>query len=130
MQITPVFAFDHCHEKYREAWEECFVKMHLGAVDASALTDHRWKPNYKPRAEDFVVDFTLAGRQSLLREGMPARLILFQTFYAAQADYDQVRKHLRLTEMGWVRHTDDIRKIVGRELMNREIFPPNRYFGR
>jgi hypothetical protein len=127
MNSTSVF--DSCWEAYKQCWSECYENGHLHAIDASAFKEHRWKPDRKARPEDFLADFCLAGSEALERRGAHSRLVLFRLYYLGQAPYDQARHWLGLSEMGWVRWTEEIRSLVGEELQTREIWPVHKYFG-
>jgi len=122
--------FDVCWDAYKTCWEEAFVKGHVHALDASAFKEHRWKPAVKPRAEDFLADFQLAGEAVLARKDAHSRMILFRLYYCGQAEYEAARQLLGLSENGWVRWTEEIRRLVGGELERRGVWPVSRYFGR
>ena len=121
-------AFDDCHEKYRACYEICFHARHLCAVDAAAFRGNSWKPDRKPRMEDFIADFARAGQEALEREGQHSQVVLFKLYYVSLAPYERVRLFLGLGEMGWVRWTENIRKVVGAELVLRGIYPARKYF--
>ncbi|HLZ90202.1 MAG TPA: hypothetical protein VKQ28_00705 [Candidatus Acidoferrum sp.] len=120
-------AFDVCLSVYRACSEQIGTGR-LGAIDASAFKSNQWKPDRKPRAEDYLADFAQAGVAALKRDGQHSRLVLFRMHYLAGAPYWSVRQLLKLSEMGWVRWTEEIRKTVGQELVRRELYPPDRYF--
>jgi hypothetical protein len=126
--VKPEFAFDVSLDVYRACWEECYEAGHLRAVDATAFKEHRWRPDRKPRAEDFVADFCLAGHAALMRAGLHSRIVLFDIHFAGTCPYENARRWFGLSELGWVRWTDDIRRVVGEELMRRGIFPAKKYF--
>lgn len=121
-------AFDKCHEVYRACWDECYVKRHMQAVTMEAFKKSNWKPDRKPRPEDFLADFAIAGETALAGEGFHSRLILFRAHYVSLAPWESVRHFLGLSEMGWVRWTEDIRKVVGSELVRRGVYPVKAYF--
>ena len=123
--VTPFFAFDVCLEKYKACVEVC---GHIHALDPTAFKEHRWRPAHKPRPEDFTADFCLAGHEALEREGLHSRLVLFDIYYAGACPYETAREWFGLSELGWVHWTEEIRRIVGHEFIERKIFPPRRYF--
>jgi hypothetical protein len=129
MGVSPFFAFDTTHAVYRQAWEECFTQGHVRALDASALKrGGTWKPDRRPRLEDFIADFILAGKQSLEAEKLSSRVVLFNVYYAGNCPYERAKHWFGLSDQGWARWTEDIRRVVGKELMKRQIFPPKKYF--
>jgi hypothetical protein len=130
MSGSPYFAFDVTLEAYRQAWEEVYVTGHLRALDASALKrGGNWHPDRKPRLEDFVADFQLAGERALNREGLHSRVVLFNIHFAGRCPYERAKEWFGLSDQGWERWTNDIRRIVGKELIERGIYPPRKYFG-
>jgi len=123
--VSPEFAFDVCLEIYRN----CVGKYgYIHALDPTALKEHRWKPDRKPRPQDFAADFCLAGQEALEGSELHSRLVLFNIYYAGACPYETARQWFRLSEMGWVRWTEEIRRIVGKELIRRGLFPPRKYF--
>jgi hypothetical protein len=116
--------FDVCWEAYKA----CKDMGGISAIDASSLKEQRWKPAKKSKAEDFMADFALAGHAALKKDAA-SRRILFDIYYLGLGPYDRVREFLGLTEMGWVRWTEEIRQTVGRELERRGVVPLHRYFG-
>ena len=120
-------AFDECLTVYRACREAC-DSGRLSAIDASAFKGNQWRPDRKPRAEDFVADFARAGESVLKQEGWHSRLILFRLHYLGGAGYRAALEFLGLGEMTWVAWTEEIRTAVGQELVRRKIHPPQRYF--
>lgn len=57
-----------------------------------------------------------------------SRLILFRMYYLGGAEYNAARRMLGIGEITWSAWTEEIRTLVGRELMRRGMFPPRRYF--
>ena len=125
MTVTPFFAFDVCQDAYRRCVEQC---GHIHALDPTAFKEHRWRPDRKPRPEDYIADFWLAGHEALDREKLQSRVVLFDLYFTGTCPYEVARLWFGLSELGWVRWTEDIRRIVGKELIVRKIFPPKRYF--
>jgi hypothetical protein len=120
------FAFDVAIEAYKNCVECC---GYIHAMDPTAFKEHRWKPDRKPRPEDYIADFWLAGHAALEKAGLHSRLVLFDIFYMGNCPYEKARKWFGLSELGWVRWTEDIRRLVGEELIDRGLFPPKAYFG-
>jgi hypothetical protein len=119
--------FDVCLTVYRGCRDQ-IAYGRLGAVDASAFKQKQWRPDRKPRAEDYAADFARAGKEALNREGRHSRMVLFQFHYLGGAGYEETRRWLGLSEMGWVKWTEEIRTLVGQELVRRQIYPPEKYF--
>ena len=70
----------------------------------------------------------MLGKKALERDGLHSRVPIFDQFYIALRPYEQTRIWFGLSEMGWCRFTEDIRRVVGKELIREELFPPKRYF--
>lgn len=120
-----MMAFDVAHETLRACIESA---KYIHALDPTAFKEHRWKPATKPQPEDFICDFYLAGHQALDKKGLHSRVVLFDIYFMGNATYIRARNWFGLSEMGWVHRTEEIRRIVGAELIEREIFPPQKYF--
>ena len=87
-----------------------------------------WKPDIRPRLNEFVVDFALAGQEALKSPAWASRMVLFRTFYLGLAPYERARRFLGLSEMGWSNWTEEIRRRCGKEILRRGLFPPRKYF--
>jgi hypothetical protein len=57
-----------------------------------------------------------------------SRLALFRVYYLGGADYQAARRHLGISEFTWADWTEEIRRVVGRELASAGVFPPSKYF--
>jgi hypothetical protein len=57
-----------------------------------------------------------------------SRLILFRMYFLGGAEYHAARNTLGISERTWADWADEIRNLVGRELLRRGMFPPARYF--
>jgi hypothetical protein len=44
------------------------------------------------------------------------------------AELHPARAHLGISELTWEQWSDDVRMRVGKEILNRRIFPPRDYF--
>src|SRR5579884_2554480 len=99
MSVKPELAFDVCWEVYRMAREVLEAKRGVGAVDWRDTGKYLWRPDIRPRLNEWVADFALAGH------------------------------FLGLSEQGWVNWSEQVRNWCGRELLKRGMFPPRRYFG-
>lgn len=101
----------------------------IRALDATEYHDHMWRPDFRPRPKDYILDFTLAGHSALEHRDLHSRKILFDSYYLSEGEYERVRLWLGIAELVWCQWTEQIRRMVGEELLNRAIYPPKRYFG-
>jgi len=62
-----VLAFDVCREVYRRAREVLELKRGISALNRKDTGKFLWKPNFRPRLNEWVADFALAGRAALER---------------------------------------------------------------
>ena len=69
-----------------------------------------------------------AGVSALQTFPRASRLILFRMYYLGGAEYHAARNTLGISERTWADWADEIRDLVGRELLRRGMFPPARYF--
>jgi hypothetical protein len=128
MGVKPELAFDVCWEVYCSAREVLEAKRGISAKDPKDSVKYLWRPDIRPRIGEWVADFTLAGQKGLEGPHLASRLVLFRVFYLGMAPYERARHFLGLSEMGWVNWTEEIRNLVGKELLGRGMFPPRRYF--
>lgn len=122
----PRLAFDVCRDYYVEARENLDGKINITKID-SPINKQPWKPQLRPRLADYCADYALAGRVALADPHLSSRLIMFLVYHVGLAPYELARQHLGISEMTWVSWSEEIRDIVGRELLDRSIFPPWRY---
>jgi hypothetical protein len=120
--LKPAVAFDVCHEVYLAARE--IVNSHKPTIELEQVSKFVWRPDIRPRMVEYVADFALAGERALA----PSRLILVRLHYLGGCPYELARQRMGLSELGWTKWTDEIRRDVGRELLRAGIFPPSRYF--
>lgn len=128
MGVKPEFAFDVCWEVYRGAKEVLETKRGVSALDVADAAKFLWRPDIRPRLNEYVADFALAGQAALAGVDCASRMVLFRVHYLALAPYEQARPFLGLSEWNWSRWTAEIRQRCGKELIRRVIFPPRRYF--
>ena len=57
-----------------------------------------------------------------------SRIAMFRVFYLGGAEYQAARRHLGISELTWADWSQEIRRLVGRELTRAGVFPPSRYF--
>jgi hypothetical protein len=121
MGVKPELAFDVCWEVYRGA-------RGISALNLKDTGKFLWRPDFRPRLNEWVADFALAGEKALRGPDFASRMVLFRMFYLGMAPYERARQFLGLSEMGWVNWTEEIRRRVGKELLERGMFPPRKYF--
>ena len=125
-------AFDVCLEVYRAARDLLAQKITI--VHPESSSQYVWRPDRRPRLNEFIADFALAGERALAHRvrrrdpGSASRLILFRMFYLGNGDYERVRQTIGISPDTWADWSEEIRRRAGRELLKRAIFPPSRYF--
>jgi hypothetical protein len=151
--MLATFAFDVCQDVYRGAREAIDAK--IPTLNAEASGKYLWRPDRMPRLAEYVCDFERAGERALggavsAREGKSngrqaevedpdsvgarptqvraSRMVMFRVYYLGGAEYHAARRHLGISELTWADWADEIRGLVGRELMRAGLFPPSRYF--
>jgi hypothetical protein len=124
--MRPRDAFDICHEAYISA--KGAETRGIGTIRLEYGWDHVWRPDILPRAVDYVADFQRAGRRALGAPRWRCRLRMFLWHYCALMEYRAARARLGISEMTWSAWRDEIRDLVGLELMRAHVFPPGRYF--
>jgi len=65
MGVKPELAFDVCWEVYRSAREVLETKRGLSTLDWKEATKFLWRPDFRPRLNEYVADFALAGKAAL-----------------------------------------------------------------
>jgi hypothetical protein len=128
MGVKPELAFDVAWEVYRSAKEVLEAKRGMSALRPEQSTNYLWRPDIRPRLNDWVVDFALAGKAALDGPDWASRMVLFRLYYLGLSPYDRTRHFLGLSEYSWVQWTEQIRKRCGGELLHRSMFPPRKYF--
>jgi hypothetical protein len=145
--MLATFAFDVCQDVYRAAREAIDAK--IPTLNAEASGKYLWRPDRMPRLAEYVCDFERAGERALCGavcawegksngkgrqpEACPtqvraSRMVMFRVYYLGGAEYQAARRHLGISELTWADWADEIRGLVGRELMRAGLFPPSKYF--
>ncbi len=57
-----------------------------------------------------------------------SRMAMFRVYYLGGAEYQAARRHLGICERTWADWSEEIRRVVGRELTRAGVFPPSKYF--
>ena len=128
MPVKAELAFDVCWEVYRSAREVLESKRGVGARNLKDTEKYLWRPDIRPRISEWVADFALAGQAALDGPQWASRIVLFRLYYLGLAPYERTRHFLGLSEHSWVNWTEEIRRRVGKELLQRRMFPPRKYF--
>jgi len=128
MSVKPELAFDVCWEVYRGAREVLETKRGVCALNWQDSSRFLWRPDFRPRLNEWVADFALAGQAALDGPEQASRMVMFRLFYLGLSPYDTARHFLGLSEMSWVKWAEDVRRRCGQELLRRGMFPPRKYF--
>jgi hypothetical protein len=128
MSVKPELAFDVCWEVYRGAREVLETKRGISALNWKDTGKFLWRPDFRPRLNEWVADFALAGKAALDGPGWASRMVLFRVYYLGLAPYENARHFIGLSEHSWVNWTEQIRHRCGKEMLGRGMFPPRRYF--
>ena len=129
MGVKPELAFDVCWDVYRCAREVLEAKR--GGVAAQNWKNSEkflWRPDIRPKINEWVADFTLAGQAALDGPEWASRMVMFRLYYLGLTPYDRARHFLGLSEHNWVNWSEEIRRRCGKELLRRRMFPPRKYF--
>jgi hypothetical protein len=128
MSVKPEMAFDVCWEVYRGAREVMESKRGISALNWKDTGKFLWRPDIRPRLNEWVADFALAGQKALEGPDWASRMVLFRLYYLGLAPYENARHFLGLSERSWVNWTEEVRNRCGKELLRRGMFPPRKYF--
>lgn len=118
------FAFDVCQELFSRWAFSNYFRIHVTALESG---DGKWRPQ-RSGAKEFIADFAIAGERALRRQGLHSRLILFKLYFVAGAEYQAALKQMKIGEITFVRWSEEVRQVVGAELLRRKIYPPRQYF--
>jgi len=128
MSVKPELAFDVCWEVYRGAREVLETKRGVSALNWERSGKYLWRPDIRPRLNEWVADFALAGQAALEGPERASRMVMFRLYYLGLAPYDTARHFLGLSERSWVNWSEEVRRRCGAELLRRAMFPPRAYF--
>ncbi len=128
MSAKPELAFDVCWEVYKGARDVLETKRGVSALNWQEATKYLWRPDIRPRLNEFVADFALAGKAALDGPESASRMVMFRLYYLGLAPYESARHFLGISEHNWVNWSEEIRRRCGRELLRRALFPPRKYF--
>jgi hypothetical protein len=105
MGVKPELAFDVCWEVYRGAREVLESKRGISALNWKDTGKFLWRPDIRPRLNEWVADFALAGQKALEGPDWASRMVLFRLYYLGLAPYENARHFLALSERSWVNWT-------------------------
>jgi len=128
MPVKAELAFDVCWDVYKMAREVLETKRGISALKLAEATKFTWRPDIRPRLNEFTVDFAKAGEFALANAPLASRMVLFRLYYLGLAPYEKARHFLGLSEHTWVDWSDEVRRRCGKELLRRGMFPPRKYF--
>jgi hypothetical protein len=128
MGVKAELAFDVCWGVYRSAREVLEAKRGISALNLKDTGQFLWRPDFRPRLNEWVADFALAGQKALDGPDWASPMVLFRLYYLGLAPYENARHFLGLSERSWVNWTEEVRHRCGKELLRRGMFPPRRYF--
>jgi hypothetical protein len=77
---------------------------------------------------EWVADFALAGQSALDGPDRASSMVMFRIYYLGLAPYERTRHFLGISEMNWVKWSEEVRRYCGKELLRRGMFPPRKYF--
>src|SRR5258706_14927935 len=69
MSLKPELAFDVCWEVYRGAREVLETKRGISALNWKDTGKFLWRPDFRPRLNEWAADFALAGEGALAWPG-------------------------------------------------------------
>jgi hypothetical protein len=127
MPVKAELAFDVCWEVYRGAREVLETKRGLSTLDWKEATKFLWRPDIRPRLNEYVADFALAGQAALDGPDRASRMVMFRLYYLGLAPYENARHFLGLSERSWVNWSEEVRHCCGKELLRRGMFPPRKF---
>src|SRR5258705_4572831 len=81
MSVKPELAFDVCWEVYRGAREVLETKRGISALNWKDTGKFLWRPDFRPRLNEWAADFALAGQAALRGAGCGSRLVLVLPFF-------------------------------------------------
>ena len=128
MPVKPEWAFDVCWDVYCNARAVMDSKRGISAQNWKHTDKFLWRPDIRPRLNEWIADFTLAGQTALDGPEWASRMVMFRLYYLGLTPYDRARHFLGLSEHNWVNWSEEIRRRCGKELLHRRMFPPRRYF--
>jgi hypothetical protein len=104
------------------------MKRGISALNWKDTEKFLWRRDIRPRLNEWVANFALAGKAALGGPDWASRMVMFRMYYLGLAPYENTRHFLGLSEHSWVNWSQEIRRRSGAELLRRGMFPPCKYF--
>jgi hypothetical protein len=84
------------------------TKRGISALNWKDTGKFLWRPDFRPRLNEWVADFALAGKSALEGPDWASRMVLFRLYYLGLAPYETARHFLRLerNKLGELDRTD------------------------
>ena len=128
MSVKPELAFDVCWEVYKGAKEVLEAKRGISALKFEEATKFAWRPDNRPRLNEWVADFALAGKAALegpelgLSHGAVSRLLPG----ARALRQGPAFRRFERKKLGELDRGDSPPLRAG--TLRRGMFPPRKYF--
>src|SRR5258706_14677674 len=106
MSLKPELAFDVCWEVYRGAREVLETKRGISALNWKDTGKFLWRPDFRPRLNEWAADFALAGGAALDGAGLGSRMVVFSPYYLGGPPWGKWRPFFSLsgeTLVNWTR---------------------------
>jgi hypothetical protein len=85
MSVKPELAFDVCWGVDRGAREVLETKRGISALNWKDTGKYLWRPDFRPRPNEWVADFALAGQAALEGPDWASRMVMFRVYYLGGA---------------------------------------------
>jgi hypothetical protein len=119
-------AFVECWAAYRSSVSS------LGYIRTVTPFDRETRPLYSRRGQvraiDFIIDFECIGCKSVTRPDWGGRRQLFESYVLRCEPYSAVKMTLGITRGTMNRWLGQIRRIVGKEIVKRGLWPVDLYY--
>src|SRR5258706_10163536 len=98
MSLKPELAFDVCWEVYRGAREVLETKRGISALNWKDTGKFLWRPDFRPRLNEWAADFALAGEAGLHWAEFASPIVLFSPYYPGASAHLNARDLLCVGE--------------------------------
>ena len=89
------------------------TKRGISALNWKDTGKFRWRPDSRPRLNQWAADFALVGKAALNGPDWASRMVLFRLYYLGLAPYETARHFLGLSGTNGVNWTEQIRHRCG-----------------
>src|SRR5712664_3459513 len=128
MSVKPELAFDVCWEVYRGARDVLETKRGVSALNWKDTGKFLWRPDFRPRLNEWVADFALAGQAALDGPDWASRMVMFRVYYLGLAPYENARHFLGLSERSWVNWSEESAAVAVRSCSDAACSPRENIF--